>query len=113
MVYVSCSYNRGYEEERVSDWAVEYGENFVFCEGDNNWWHIDIAYFCEHEDVYISQRELDDGDYFISDWDLEGYPADQMATLEDGGSISIGEAEGDELELDKTDNIWKEKKEND
>jgi hypothetical protein len=113
MVYVSCSYNRGYEEERVSDWAVEYGDDFVFCEGDNNHWHIDLAYFCEHEDVYISQRELDNGDYFISDWDLECYPADQMATLEGGETVSIDEAEGDELELDKTDNIWKEKKEED
>ena len=113
MVYVSCSYNRGYEEERVSDWAVEYGDDFVFCEGDNNHWHIDLAYFCEHEDVYISQRELDNGDYFISDWDLECYPADQMATLEGGETVSIDEAEGDELELDRTDNIWKKKEEND
>ena len=112
-VYVFCNGSRGYCEERVSDWAVEYGDQFVFCDNDDEWWHIDIAYYCEHEDCYISQRGIDDGDYFISDWDDECYPDELIAVTDTGDTISIGEAQGDELELDKTDNIWKEKKEED
>ena len=112
-VYVFCNGSIGYCEERVSDWAVEYGDDFVFCDNDDEHWHIDLAYFCEHEDCYISQRGLDDGDYFISDWDSECYPDELKATTDTGETISIGEAEDDELELDKTDNIWKEKKEED
>ena len=61
-------------KERVSDWAVEYGEDFVFCDNDDEYWHIDLAYYCEHEDCYISQRGIDDKTYFISDWDSECYP---------------------------------------
>ena len=56
---------------------------------------------------------MDDGDYFISDWDSECYPDKLKATTDTGETISIGEAEDDELELDKTDNIWKEKEEED
>jgi len=112
-VYVPYNGSRGYMEERVSDWAVEYGDQFVFCDNDDEWWHIDIAYYCEHEDCYISQRGIEDNTYFISDWDSECYPDDQRATTYSGETVSIEEAEGDELELDKTDNIWKEKEEND
>ena len=112
-VYVSCNGSRGYCEERVSDQAVEYGEDFVFCDNDDEWWHIDLAYFCEHEDCYISQRGMDDGDYFISDWDSECYPDDQKATTDSGETISIEEANGDELEYDEKTNVWKEKKEED
>ena len=113
-VYVPCSWKPGYTEERVSDYAVEYGDQFVFCDNDDEHWHIDLAYYCEHEDCYISQRGIDAGTYFISDWDFECYPDDQKATLENGDTVSIGEAEGEDLQYDdKTDNIWKEKEEND
>ena len=113
MVYVPYGSRTGYTEERVSDWAVEYGDHFMFCENDDEYWHTDLAYFCEHEDIYISQRGIDAGTYFISDWDNEVYPDDQRAITDSGDTISIEEAEGDELELDETDNIWKKKEEED
>ena len=113
MVYVPYGNRNGYTEERVSDWAVEYGDYFMYCDNDDEYWHTDLAYFCEHEDCYISQRGIDAGTYFISDWDGEVYPDDLMATTDTGDTISIGEAQGDELEHDETNNIWKKKEEED
>jgi len=112
-VYVPCNGKPGYMEERVSDWAVEYGDQFVYCDDDNEYWHIDIAYYCEHEDCYISQRGIDAGTYFISDWDFECYPDDQKATTDTGDTISIEEAKDADLEYDEKTNTWKEKEEND
>ena len=113
LVYVPFGTRSGYTEERVSDWAVEYGDQFMLCDNDDEYWHIDLAYYCEHEDCYISQRALDAGTYFISDWDCECYPDDQRAITDSGDTICIEEAEADELELDETDNIWKKKEEED
>ena len=112
-VYVPCSWKPGYTEERVSDWAVEYGDQFVFCDNDDEHWHIDLAYYCEHEDCYISQRGIDADTYFLSDWDFECYPNELKATLENGDTVSIGEAEGEDLQYDEKTNTWKEKEEND
>ena len=113
MVYVPYGNRSGYTEERVSDWAVEYGDHFMFCENDDEYWHTDLAYFCEHEDIYISQRGIDAGTYFISDWDFECYPDDQMATTDTGDTVSIQEAKDDDLEYDETNNIWRKKEEDD
>ena len=113
MVYVPYGNRNGYTEERVSDWAVEYGDEFVYCDNDNEYWHLDIAYFCEHEDCYISQRGIDAGNYFISDWDGEVYPDDQLATTDTGDTISIDEAKHADLEYDETNNIWNKKEEDD
>ena len=113
MVYVPYGSRNGYTEERVSDWAVDYGDQFVYCDNDNEHWHIDLAYYCEDEDVYISQRAIDADTYFISDGNGKVYSADQKAITHVGDTISIEEAEGDELELDETDGIWKRKEEDD
>ena len=112
-VYVPYGCRNGYTEERVSDWAVEYGDHFMYCDNDDEYWHTDLAYYCEDQDCYISQRAIDAGTYFISDWDGEVYAADQKAITHVGDTISIEEAEGDELELDETDGIWKRKEEDD
>jgi hypothetical protein len=112
-VYVPCSWKPGYTEERVSDWAVEYGDYFMFCDNDDEHWHIDLAYYCEDEDCYISQRGIDAGTYFISDWDGEVYAADQKATTDTGETISIEEAKDADLEYDETNNVWNVKEEND
>ena len=113
MVNVPYGSRNGYTEERVSDWAVEYGDDFVCCDNDNEYWHIDLAYYCEDEQCYISQRAIDADTYFISDGNGEVYSADQKAITYVDGIISIEEAEGDELELDETDGIWKKKEEED
>ena len=110
MVYVPYGNRNGYTDERVSDWAVEYGDYFMYCDNDDEYWHIDLAYYCEHEDCYISQRGIDAGTYFISDWDGEVYPDDQMATTDTGDTISIEEAKDDDLEYDETNNIWNKKR---
>ena len=112
-VYVPCSNRSGYTEETVSDWAVEIGDYFIYCENDDEYWHTDLAYYCDYEDIYVSQRALDAGTYFVSDWDSEVYPDDQMATTDTGDTISIQEARDDDLEYDETNNIWKKKEEED
>jgi hypothetical protein len=112
-VYVPCSNRSGYTEETVSDWAVEIGDYFIYCENDDEYWHTDLAYYCDYEDIYVSQRALDAGTYFISDWDSEVYPDDQMATTDTGDTVSIQEARDDDLEYDETNNIWKKKEEDD
>ena len=113
MAYVPCSNRSGYTEERVSDWAVECSDYFMYCDNDDEYWHTDLAYYCEHEDCYISQRGIDAGTYFISDWDLECYPDDQMAVIDNGDTVSIDEAKDADLEYDETNNIWKKKEEED
>jgi len=113
LVNVPCNNRSGYCEDRVSDWAVEYGDDFILCGNDEEYWHIDLAHYCEDEDCYISQRGIDNGTYFVSDWGGEIYADDKMATTDSGDTISIEEAEGDELELDEENNIWKKKEEND
>jgi hypothetical protein len=113
MVYVTYSNRNGYAQERVSDWAVEYGDNFIYCDNDDEYWHVDLAYYCEYEDIYISQRGIDAKTYFISDWDGEVYPDDQLATTDTGDTISIDEAKGDGFEYDEENNIWRKKEEED
>lgn len=113
MVYIPYGNRNGYTEERVSDWAVEYGDYFMYCDNDDEYWHVDLAYYCEHEDCYISQRGIDAGTYFISDWDGEVYPDDQLATTDTGDTVSIQEARDDNLEYDETNNIWNKREEND
>ena len=113
IVYVPAGTRNGYAEERVSDWAVEYGDDFICCDNDDEYWHTDLAYYCEHEDIYVSQRALDAGTYFISDWDNECYPDELIAVTDTGDTISIGEAQGDELEHDPLLNIWRKKEEED
>ena len=112
-VYVTYPNRNGYAQERVSDWAVEYGDQFIYCDNDDEYWHVDLAYYCEHEDCYISQRGIDANTYFISDWDGEVYPDDQLATTDTGDTISIGEAKHADLEYDETNNIWNKREEND
>ena len=112
-VYVPYGTRSGYTEERVSDWAVEYGDHFMYCDNDHEHWHVDLAYYCEDEDCYISQRAIDASTYFISDWDGEVYAADQMATTDTGDTISIDEAKGDDLKFDMINQIWKKKEEED
>ena len=113
MVYIPYGNRNGYTEERVSDWAVEYGDHFMFCENDDEYWHTELAYFCEHEDIYVSQRAIDAGTYFISDWDFECYPIDQKAVTDSGDTVSIDEAKDDDLEYDEENNIWNVKEEED
>ena len=113
MVYVPFGNRNGYTEERVSDWAVEYGDYFMYCDNDDEYWHTDLAYYCEHEDCYISQRGIDAGTYFISDWDFECYPDDQKAVTDTGDTVSIEEAKEADFEYDETNDIWNIKEEDD
>ena len=108
-MYLTANRN-GYCEERVSDWAVECCDYFMYCDNDDEYWHTDLAYYCEHEDIYISQRAIDAGTYFISDWDGEVYPDDLMAVTDTGDTVSIDEAKDDDREYDEENNIWKKER---
>jgi len=112
-VNVPSGSRRGYDTDVISQDYLDYSDEFVLCDNDHEYWHTDLAYYCEHEDCYISQRAIDTKTYFISDWDCECYPSDQKAITDTGETICIEEAEADELELDETNNIWKKKEEND
>ena len=113
IVYVPSNYgSHGYEKERVYEGCVECGDEFIFCDPDNNTWHVDLCYYCEDEDVYVGQQCIVDGDYFISDGNGECYASDQLATTDNGDSISIEEAKEEGLVKDH-DDIWKNKEEND
>lgn len=114
IVYIPNRYgSNGYEKERVYEGYVEYGDEFIYCEPDGNYWHTDLCFYCEDEDVYVGKEGLDDGTYFISDGNGECYSSDQIATTDNGDCISIAEAEEEGLVEDPDDNVWKKKEEND
>ena len=75
---------------------VNDGDVFVECT-DNEYWHIDDAVFCEHQQEFISPDDI--GDYFTSDWDGELYHNDQRCDLVNGETVS-------KYELDEDGNIW-------
>jgi len=88
----SGSFNR----ETVSDDARD--SFFVLCT-DGEYWNTDDAIHCEFTDEYASPREMQDGDYFTSDWDGEVYPMSQFCLLDNDESVS-------KQELDDHSGIW-------
>lgn len=57
--------------------------------------------------VIISEDELEDGDFFVSDWDGEVYSINVVRYLEDGSSVSITEIEDHNL-CPFNETIWVE-----
>jgi len=84
------------EELKVSDWAIEEGDMFVWCTDHKNW-HIDDVQYCEYEDEWISPDNMKD--YFRSDWDGELYNNDMLCNTVDGEEVSREEL--------SQDNTWK------
>ena len=93
-------YGGQHETVSVYEGIINDGDVFVEC-SDNEYWHVDDAVYCEYEDRNISPDNIDD--YFISDWDGELYPNDQMCNLVNGETVS-------KHELDEDGNIWQKNK---
>ena len=89
-------YGGQHESVQVYEVIVNDGDVFVECT-DNEYWHIDDAVFCEHQQEFISPDDI--GDYFTSDWDGELYHNDQRCDLVNGETVS-------KYELDEDGNIW-------
>jgi len=86
----------------VSRAALDYNDDYVYCESDGEWWSNDDAMYCQHEDRYIDPITYN-ADYFTSDWDDEIYPNDQMCTTEDGHIVSVDEINENSDEWYKND----------
>lgn len=93
----SGSFNR----ETVSDDARD--SFFVLCT-DGEYWNTDDAIHCEFTDEYASPREMENGDYFMSDWDCEVYPMSQFCILNNDESVSKQELDDDVNDWELNDN---------
>ena len=90
----------------VSQAALDYNEDYVYCESDGEWWSNEDALYCECEGWYIDPITFRN-EYFMSDWDDQVYPDNQMCTTEDGHTVSINEINNDEDEWYKNEkNIY-------
>ena len=97
--------NGRFNRETVSDDARD--SFFVLCT-DGEYWNTDDAIHCEFNDEHASPREMEDGDYFISDWDGEVYPMSQFCLLDNDESVSKQELDEDSgiWELNDNKNTW-------
>lgn len=91
------------EELRVSSWAVEDGDMFVWCT-DQKYWHIDDVDYCEIEDEWISPDSIDN--YFRSDWDGELYNNEVHCETVDGEEVSRHELDQDSTWKMNSESKW-------
>ena len=91
------------EELRVSDWAVQEGDMFVWCTDHKNW-HIDDVQYCEYEDEWISPDNMKD--YFRSDWDGELYNNDMLCNTVDDEEVSREELSQDSTWKMNSESKW-------
>lgn len=90
----------------VSRVAVEYRDEFVFCNSDHEYWKEEDTFWCEYEGEHIDPKTYDTH-YFRSEWDYEIYPNDLMCTTENGYTVSTEEIDNDADEWYKNeDNIY-------
>ena len=91
------------EELKVSDWAIEEGDMFVWCTDHKNW-HIDDVQYCEYEDEWISPDNMKD--YFRSDWDGELYNNDMLCNTVDDEEVSREELSQDSTWKMNSESKW-------
>ena len=86
------------------DWVSQEGIDsyFIWCDSDDEWWHIDDVTWCEFEEEYISPRRIDG--YFTSDWNDWLYPLAEACETVDNESVARDELDED-WELN-SDNLW-------
>ena len=84
--------------EMVATSVVEYGDEFIFCDSDHEYWKSDDVTFVESEDIYVDPITLE-ADYFECDWTGEWYHNDEMCRTEDGEKVS-------KQGIDESDEVW-------
>jgi hypothetical protein len=95
----------GPNEDWVSQEGIE--NHFMWCDSDDEWWHIDDVTWCETEEEWISPRRIDR--YFTSDWNDWLYPLAEACETVEGESVARDELDED-WELN-SDNLWEKKQE--
>jgi len=90
------------DRRRYGDYLTQYWCESAICDNATN---IDGELWCndaisqDYEGDSISPRQIDNGDYFMSDWDGEYYPSDMMCETSEGETVS-------RVELDQDSGIW-------
>ena len=72
--------------EYVANSVVEYGDDFIYCESDGEYWHCDDVTYVESEDIWCDPINLE-ADYFECDWTNEWYTNGDMCRTEDGEKV--------------------------
>ena len=72
--------------EMVATSVIEYGDEFVHCESDGEYWHCDNVTYVESEDIYVDPINLE-AHYFECDWLCDWYHNDEMCRTEDGETV--------------------------
>lgn len=85
LVKVMGSNGNSYNE-RVATSVIEYGDDFIHCDSDGEYWDCDSAVYIESEDIWCDPITLMD-DYFECNWTGEWYPNDEMCRTEDGEKV--------------------------
>ena len=78
--------SNGSYNERVATSVIEYGDDFVHCDSDNEYWDCDSAVYIESEDIWCDPITLE-ADYFQCDWTGEWYTNGDMCRTEDGEKV--------------------------
>ena len=72
--------------ETVATSVIEYGDDFIHCDSDGEYWDCDSVTYIESEDIYVDPITLE-ADYFECDWTDEWYHNDEMCRTEDGEKV--------------------------
>ena len=86
---------RAVEETWCDDAVDSYAERV-----DGVYWRADDLY-TDHDGDYITPEQVDNGEYFLSDWSAEFYPSADMCETDDGEIVS-------RQELDDDRGIWEQ-----
>tara|TARA_R100000697_G_scaffold44713_2_gene57773 strand:- start:1006 stop:2631 length:1626 start_codon:yes stop_codon:yes gene_type:complete len=72
--------------EMVATSVIEYGDDFIYCDSDGEYWDCDSVTYIESEDIYVDPITLE-ADYFECDWTDEWYHNDEMCRTGDGEKV--------------------------
>ena len=72
--------------ERVATSVIEYGDDFIYCDTDGEYWDNDSAVYIESQDIWCDPITLE-ADYFECDWTAEWCHNDDMCRTEDGEKV--------------------------
>lgn len=84
-VYIMGNSGHRYSE-MVATSVIEYGDEFIYCDSDGEWWKSDDVTYIESEDIYVDPINLE-AHYFECDWLCDWYHNDEMCRTEDGEKV--------------------------
>ena len=92
-----------YQSQLVSIDALGSGCDFVQC-SDDNWWHIDLAHYCEFEGEHISERDMDD--YFVCEVSGELFPNSEVRQTAKGQVAEYTMKNSGDNWVQDSDGLW-------